>query len=129
MLALASGVLIVARLLPPSPRGVGTHERLGLPPCPFLTLTGLPCAGCGLTTSFAHAAKFHFYEAFVTQPFGLLLFFVTAALVPVSCYFIYARISWSRVMNAVTANRAIIYALLALFLTSWIYKLAAVLSG
>src|SRR6516225_4174378 len=81
---IASFVLGIARWLTPSPAGVGTHERLGLPPCLFLKFTGWPCPSCGLTTSFAHAARFHFVRAAIAQPFGLVAFIMTALLVPAS---------------------------------------------
>jgi hypothetical protein len=124
LLALAGAVLAVARWLSPSPRGVGTHEQLGLPPCLFLKLTGLPCLSCGLTTSFAHAARLHFMEALVTQPFGLLAFCITILLVPLAGYLIYARVPWPRIIYARAAS-PVLYALLALYLLSWAYKLVA----
>ena len=58
-LALAlSAVFVVACLLDPynddgSPRTLATHQQLGLPPCTFYFVTGLPCPACGMTTSFA----------------------------------------------------------------------------
>lgn len=127
LLGLAGAVLVIARLLPPSPRGVGTHEQLGLPPCLFLKLTGVPCTSCGLTTSFAYAAKFRFFEALVTQPFGLLAFFLTVLLVPLSCYLLYRRIPWRRVIDAWLA-KPMTYALLALYLMSWVYKIVVMRS-
>lgn len=124
LLLLASATLVIARLLPPSPRGVGTHQQLGLPPCFFLKLTGLPCPSCGLTTSFAHAARLHFYQAFLTQPFGLLAFGLTVLLIPLSVYLMRIRLPWARVIRARYAN-VVIYSLLALYLMGWAYKIAA----
>lgn len=75
--ALALGctaLLAIAAVLEPDPRGLGTHQQLGLPPCGFLTLTGLPCPGCGLTTAFAHGIRGDFAAAVTANPLGLLLF-------------------------------------------------------
>src|SRR5262249_51750842 len=84
--------LVIARLLHPSPRGLGTHEQLGLPPCPFLLLTGIPCPSCGLTTSFALAARLEFLSALTIQPFGLIAFCLTFLAIPISIFLIRRRI-------------------------------------
>ncbi len=47
----------VARGLEPLPRGYGTHQQLGLPPCTSRTLWNLPCPACGMTTSFANLTR------------------------------------------------------------------------
>jgi hypothetical protein len=120
----SSACLITARLLQPSPRGVGTHEQLGLPPCAFLYLTGIPCPSCGLTTSFAHAARLNFYEAFIVQPFGPILFCLMALSVPLSFYMIYSRISYAKLIDSAKSKLAI-NALVALYLLSWLYKIVA----
>lgn len=44
-------VTVVGLILRPDAHGHGTHQRLGLPPCPSVLLFDRPCPGCGLTTS------------------------------------------------------------------------------
>lgn len=77
-------VLITAAMLTPAAEGHGTHTQLGLPPCGFLVYTGYPCPGCGLTTSFANMIRLDVAGAFMANPFGILLFLCTAAMVPVA---------------------------------------------
>jgi hypothetical protein len=125
LIALSSLVLLIARLLRPSPRGLGTHQQLGLPPCPMLYLTGWPCPSCGLTTSFAHAARFDFYQAFITQPFGLIAFSLTILSIPLSLYLIQRRVAWADFIHARGVNAGL-YALIVLYLLGWIYKLFAI---
>lgn len=69
----------LARILEPSREGVGTHTQLGLPPCTFLYLTGIPCPFCGMTTSWTHAAHLDVFSAVRTQPMGVVLFALTLA--------------------------------------------------
>jgi len=118
----AIAMLVVARSVEPSPTGIGTHEQLGLPPCLFFKLTGLPCPSCGLTTSFAHAARLHFYDALVTQPFGLGVFFLTVLFIPLSCYLIYRRVPAERVLFGRWSN-PVLYTLVVLYALGWIYKI------
>src|SRR5687767_7006253 len=80
-LAVAAGalsVLLTAAWLEPSSRGVGTHVALGMQPCAFLERTGVPCAGCGMTTSFALLVRGRVLSSFIAQPFGMILCFLTA---------------------------------------------------
>jgi hypothetical protein len=46
-------VFVFASRLEPSPRGYGTHQQLGFPPCTFRVLWQIPCPSCGGTTAFA----------------------------------------------------------------------------
>ena len=121
---LSAALLLIARLLRPSADGVGTHRQLGLPPCAFLHFTGVPCPGCGLTTSVAHAARLHFYESVITQPFGLVIFISAALSIPLSIYFIRRRVPWSK-LNRLRGGNLVIYLTIALFILSWLYKIAA----
>jgi hypothetical protein len=115
-------LLVIARLLQPSSSGVGTHEQLGLPPCPFLYLTGIPCPSCGLTTSFAYAARFEFFSSLITQPFGLIAFFLTILSIPFSIFLSRRRIPWSEFMQAQIVKR-LIYVAIAFYVLSWFYKI------
>lgn len=125
MTAVAGFTLILARMLTPSSAGYGTHEQMGLPPCLFFKLTGLPCPNCGLTTSFAHSARFHFYQAFIAQPFGLIAFFLTVASIPFFVFLFRRRIPWSEFIRAKGLDR-LIYVLITIYLLSWVYKIAAI---
>jgi len=117
-------VLTVARVVSPSPNGLGTHQQLGLPPCFFHKLTGIPCPTCGMTTSFAHTVRLQFYEAFMTQPFGMLTCVLMALLIPVSFVLMRRRVSWMKLLTARGSN-AVMYGTLILFALAWVYKIWA----
>lgn len=82
--ALPASVIATAVTLTPSPLGHGTHTQLGLPPCGFLVVTGYPCPGCGLTTAFANMVHGHPIAAAHANAFGVLLFLVSGATIPVA---------------------------------------------
>lgn len=67
-------VTVIAAILTPNSHGHGTHQQLGLPPCPSVLLFGRPCPGCGLTTSFTAFVHGQFIHAFEANPFGPLLY-------------------------------------------------------
>lgn len=115
-------VLAIARLLEPSKTGIGTHEQLGLPACVFHRLTGCACPSCGLTTSFAYAARFEFWQALLAQPFGLLLFMLTVAVIPVSVIFAYRAVPVDRWMHGRWTNTVLVV-MLVLYGVGWVFKL------
>ena len=82
----AVAAVVLARIVTPSPTGVGTHQQLGLPPCTFHLLTGHGCPGCGLTTSFAHVVRGDIATAFATNPMGPVLFVLVALTAPAAGY-------------------------------------------
>lgn len=123
MLVSACSVLGIAAWLKPSPSGYGTHTQLGLPPCNFLRLTHLPCPSCGLTTCFAWAIRFHFREAFFANPFGVLAFLGTVALIPTAIVLLRRRISFRRITEGAHFTKAV-YGATGLYLLSWAFKLA-----
>jgi hypothetical protein len=59
-----------------------THTQLGLPPCHFLVLTGLPCPSCGMTTSFALLVRGDVVGALRANSVGVLLAVFCLALIP-----------------------------------------------
>ena len=87
MLLLAWGVFLLAGFslaisLAPNPAGFGTHQQLGLPPCSFQTMFGIPCPSCGMTTSFSHFVRGHWISSGRANVGGLLLAIVSAVMVP-----------------------------------------------
>lgn len=118
----SSAAILLGRMVTPSPDGVGTHQQLGLPACLMLTLTGIPCPSCGLTTSFSHAAHLDFSQAMHVQPFGLLIFIMMAASIPISILIMTRQKPFSHLLFSRSAN-LIMYGLLSLYIVSWIYKI------
>jgi len=117
-------VLITARLLTPSPEGLGTHVALGIPPCGFLLWSGLPCPACGLTTSFAYLARAQLAPALAANPLGVPLFALTAALLPFSVACAGRGTSFVQELERLRADRAALLIVLAL-LVAWISRLTA----
>ncbi len=119
----SGGLLSVAWALAPAARGFGTHQALGLPPCSWPARFGVPCPSCGMTTSFALAAKGRLLGSFLAQPMGCLLAIATGmALVACAWTIVTGRTLWpvyERLWNARVAWLVGLAALLA-----WGYKAA-----
>jgi Protein of unknown function (DUF2752) len=125
LLALACGsVLVLSFLLEPAPEGHGTHTQLGLPPCAFLTLFALPCPACGLTTSFAHLARFALLASLRAHPLGLPLFLLLCALLVRALRGSVVGDSPARMIDHPQAGRAALLVCLAL-LAVWSVRLLA----
>ena len=126
VLAASASVLALALWLEPSAEGVGTHTQLGLPSCGFHASTGLPCASCGMTTSFSYAAHGRLLSAFLTQPAGAFLAVLTAAAAVVSAYALTTGmrlrpvVSWMSSPITVAAGAGIVVA-------AWGYKMTLAL--
>ena len=65
-----------------SPRRMATHQQLGLPPCTFFSVTGLPCPSCGMTTSFALLVRGDVPNSLRANAVGTLLALFCLALIP-----------------------------------------------
>lgn len=98
--ALASWpVIALSFWLTPDARGFGTHQQLGLPPCNFQDATGVPCPGCGLTTSFSNMAHAHLLDAFAAHLMGPPLFLITLAVAVASPWALRRAIPLDQVLS------------------------------
>lgn len=128
--ALAGPLLLAAfaAWLSPDPRGYGTHEKLGLPPCVMMKWFHVPCPGCGVTTSVALAAHGRLLDAARTQPFGLL---VALAIPAAAVWAVAAHLRGRDLWRDLTSIRlgAWTWWLAAAIAAAWAYKIAVVLSA
>jgi hypothetical protein len=115
-------LLALAALLRPDPRGWGTHEQLGLPPCTFLAWFGKRCPACGMTTSWAYFVHGQPLEALKTHASGTLL--AVAATVGAALTLGVAirgqKIVWR---DSETALVAVSLTLVGLILLEWVLRL------
>ncbi len=118
----AGAILGAAFYLRPDSRGYGTHEQLGMPPCSFIVMSGLPCPTCGMTTSFADTVRGRLHDAFMAQPAGLVLCLATMATfvyaLCVAATGIAVSVKWDRISVRLALGLAF------LILSGWAFKIA-----
>ncbi len=126
-LFIAIGFVVLGRFISPDERGFGTHERLGMPPCRMLQWSGVPCPGCGVTTSVSLAANGRFLDSIANQPFG----FVCALLALAFCAWAFWNAAHRRDLGLVARTmrmRPWVRPLIVIATLSWIYKIVRTLS-
>lgn len=77
-----AAMLATAWRLSPDPRGMGTHQQLGLAPCTVVQWFGIRCPSCGMTTSWTHAMHGELIQAARVNAGGTLLALVSMVSVP-----------------------------------------------
>jgi hypothetical protein len=75
-------LLAAALTLQPDPRGVGTHQQMGLPPCSFFELLGTRCPACGMTTAWAHVVRGQCVQAIRVNAGGAMLAALAVLIAP-----------------------------------------------
>jgi uncharacterized protein DUF2752 len=115
-------IYAIAVWLTPDPRGVGTHEQLGLPPCQTLALFGFPCPFCGMTTAFTHMARGQVWEAVRVQPAGALGFIGGGAFL-IGCVVFALTGRWPAGVAAFPYRKPTWIAVLTLLAVAWTYKI------
>ena len=122
-LAACAGLLGVAGWLSPSPAGLGTHRQLGLPPCGFLIMTGLPCPTCGMTTAYAHAVRGQWRQSAAAQPMGLVLALTTGGGAALSLVALLTGTVWTLNWYRVRPER-VVFVVTAMLLAGWAVRIA-----
>lgn len=77
-----------------TPKTHGTHRQLGLPPCSFYALTGMPCPSCGFTTAFSLVAHGDLTGAMRVNSVGTLLALYCLAVIPWALFSVWRRRLW-----------------------------------
>ena len=80
--ALLLALLATAATLEPNPIGWGTHQQLGLPPCTIRAMLDVRCPACGMTTSWSHFVRGHWYRSLQANVGGALLALVATIAAP-----------------------------------------------
>ena len=108
----------VSAWLSPDPRGFGTHQQFGLPPCSLLLLTGTPCPSCGGTTAFAHFVRGHWPSAMRANAAAFALAASCAVMIP----WCWASAACGRLVGVTNVERtllAFVIVMTVLFALQW----------
>lgn len=111
-------VFYTAWRLEPDPRGLGTHQQLGLPPCTFYRFTRIPCPSCGMTTSFSHLAHGDVLGSLQANPAGTVLAAMCLVVIPWSAVSALLGRTWGiHRFEAFLARGVIVF--ITILLVSW----------
>ncbi|MFO0845235.1 MAG: DUF2752 domain-containing protein [Gemmataceae bacterium] len=106
-------------------RRIATHQQLGLPPCTFAVVTGVPCPACGMTTSFALLAHGDVANSLRANWVGTLLAAFCALVLPWAAGgVVRGRPLFIRSMEK--AILAVIITLLTLIMLRWVVVVAGI---
>lgn len=76
------GGFLLAASVDPDPRGYGTHQQFGFPPCSMYVLFGMPCPSCGSTTAFASFVRGRWISAAQANLAAFLLALTCTGMIP-----------------------------------------------
>jgi hypothetical protein len=116
-------LIATARTLKPDPRGYGTHEQLRLATCGFTRLTGWRCPTCGMTTSWAHAARGDFRSAVAASGGGTALLALVA---PAACWAVASAVGGRMIGGRPSGSVLLLVggAVLAVTVLDWVRRIA-----
>lgn len=90
----------------------------------MLSVTGLPCPFCGLTTSLALAVRGEWIASLRVQPLGIFVLLTALILVGLNLPTIYRRIDFDKLVRS-RRGTLFVYTFLLIILLSWFYKIAS----
>jgi hypothetical protein len=126
--AAALSLLVIATVIKPSPKGIGTHLSIGFEPCQFERISKLPCPTCGMTTSFAWFVRGNWMASFYVQPMGFVLALVDGTIFWASLYIALTGRPIQRLMNQLP-GMTLTLAAMGLGIAAWGWKILIYLRG
>jgi len=90
----------------------------------MLSVTGLPCPFCGLTTSLALAVRGEWIASLRVQPLGIFVLLTALILVGLNLPTFYRRIDFDKLVRS-RRGTIFVYTFLLIILLSWFYKIAS----
>lgn len=117
-----TAILVLAACLKPDPSGIGTHQQLGLPPCTWVMMWGIPCPTCGMTTSWSRLLRGDFAGSLQANPAGCLVALM-AAVMATGLGWSAWRGGWSRLVTAGKAWTAAVLGMATVMMVFWIGRL------